>query len=101
MHLITSKRIREAKEKHKNLINALDAWLKLIEKNQFKSFIELKHTFNSVDKVGNFYVFNVGGNKIRIITTIHFNRSKVFIRHILTHKEYDKNKWKQEGNCHE
>lgn len=101
MHLITPKRIREAKEKHKNLISALDAWLKLIEKNQFKSFTELKRTFNSVDKVDNFYIFNVGGNKLRIITTIHFNWGKVFIRYILTHKEYDKNKWKQKENCYE
>jgi mRNA interferase HigB len=34
-------------------------------------------------------VFNVGGNKARIITAIYYNRKKVYIRHVLTHSEYD------------
>jgi mRNA interferase HigB len=45
--------------------------------------------------VGDLYVFDIGGNKLRLITSIHFNRKKLYIRHILTHQEYDKNKWKE------
>jgi mRNA interferase HigB len=40
-------------------------------------------------------VFNIGGNKYRLIAVIHFNRKKVFIRHILTHQQYDRNNWKR------
>ena len=57
---------------------------------------ELKLTFPSVDLVGKCYVFNVGGNKYRVIARIHFNREMVFIRSILTHREYDRGKWKSE-----
>jgi hypothetical protein len=41
-------------------------------------------------------VFNVGGKKHRLIASIHFNRNKLYIRHVLTHPEYDKGAWKNE-----
>lgn len=61
-----------------------------------ENLAELKQTFPSVDLVGKCYVFNVGGNKYRVITRIHFNRQMVFIRFVLTHREYDRDKWKAE-----
>jgi len=45
--------------------------------------------------VGNLVVFNIGGNKYRLIAAIHFNRRKLYIRHVLTHTEYDKERWKK------
>ena len=50
--------------------------------------------FTCADKVGKFTVFNIGGNKARLIAAIHYNRRKVYIRHILTHSDYDKETWK-------
>jgi mRNA interferase HigB len=46
--------------------------------------------------VGEFVVFNIGGNKYRLIAAVHFNRRKVYVRHVLTHAEYDKGKWKED-----
>jgi mRNA interferase HigB len=46
--------------------------------------------------VGRFTVFDIGGNNFRLIAVIHFNRGKLFVRHVLTHAEYDKGKWKSE-----
>ena len=63
--------------------------------NEFKSFAGLKSVFNAVDKVGSLYVFDIGGNKLRLIAAIHFNCQKLFIRGILTHKEYDKGNWRK------
>jgi len=40
-------------------------------------------------------VFNIGGNKARLIAAIHYNTQKLYIRAVLTHTEYDKNKWKE------
>lgn len=94
MHVITQRRIRDAKKQFPEASSALDGWFRVIEKNKFDNFSALKKTFNSVDRVGKFYVFDIGGNKLRLIATIHFNRQKVYIRHILTHKEYDKGNWK-------
>ncbi len=94
MHVISSSAIRLAANNYPNSANALAGWLKLFKNNKFKDFTELKQIFGSVDKVGKFYVFNVGGNKLRIITAIHFNRGKVYVRGILNHKQYDQGYWK-------
>ena len=94
MHVITKKRIREAEKKYASCASALNGWYRVIEKNTFVSFSDLKKTFNSVDKVGSLYVFDIGENKLRLIASIHFNRQKVYIRNILTHKEYDQGKWR-------
>lgn len=87
------KRITQAKALYPDCESALDGWYRVVSKNNFKNFSELKRTFNSVDKVGNLFVFDIGGNKLRLIASIHFNRYKLYIRHVLTHKEYDKGNW--------
>ena len=76
---------------------ALDGWFRVVDKNDFLNFSNLKCTFNSVDKVEKLFVFNIAGNKLRVIASIHFNRQKIYIRHVLSHKVYDKNNWKDKG----
>jgi mRNA interferase HigB len=70
----------------------LQAWRKIVESKAFASFAEIKSSFNTADKVDDYLVFNIGGNKFRLVTVIHFDRQKLFVRHVFTHKEYDK--WK-------
>ena len=59
------------------------------------SWAEVKAEIGSASLVGKCVVFNIGGNKARLITAIHFNTQRVFIRNVLTHAEYDKGKWKE------
>ena len=73
----------------------LRAWYAIVSRTDFNSFAELKRVFRSADKVGKFTVFNVGGNKFRLIAALHYNRRKIYIRHVLTHTEYDNGKWKE------
>ena len=94
MHIITQKRIWEAKQRYPSTSSALDGWYRIMKKNSFANFTELKSIFRSADKVNDYYVFNIGGNKIRLIANIRFVKQRVYIRHILTHKEYDKSNWK-------
>lgn len=95
MHIITKRRIEEAIVLHPECATALLGWHKIVKNNEFKSHADLKASFNSVDKVGDLYVFDIEGNKLRLIASIHFNRKKLYIRHILTHKEYDKGDWRK------
>ena len=69
--------------------NALSQWYQLIKDNEFSSFVELRQMFPSADQVGKLTVFNIGGNKVRLIAAIHYNRQKIYIRAVLTHSEYD------------
>jgi mRNA interferase HigB len=65
-----------------------------VKGQRFSNFAELKTLFSSADQVANKTVFNIGGNKYRLIAAIHYNRNRVYIRAILTHREYDKGNWK-------
>lgn len=95
MHVISQKTLRQFWEQHPDSQTALHRWFKIIDRTNFRTFNELRVTFPSVDKAGDLFIFNIGGNKYRLIASVHFNRNKIYIRHVLTHHEYDKGAWKQ------
>ena len=95
MHVITRKRINEFGGLYPDSKGPLSAWYAIVDKTAFKSFADLRKTFPSADMVEDKVVFNIGGNKYRLIAAIHFNRGKLYIRHILTHAVYDKEGWKK------
>jgi mRNA interferase HigB len=94
MHVISRKALRAFWEQHPDSQAALARWFKVMLHTNFKNYAELSAAFPSADKVDEWIVFNIGGNKYRLITAIHFNRGKVYVRHVLTHAEYDQGKWK-------
>ena len=95
VHIITRKRLREFSTRHRGAAEALGIWYSIMSKTDFATFAELKRVFGSADKVGKFTVFDIGGNKYRLIAAIHYNRKKVYIRHVLTHAEYNRDEWKE------
>ncbi|KAM3098997.1 type II toxin-antitoxin system HigB family toxin [Phormidesmis sp. 146-35] len=95
MHVITRKRLNEFAKLHPDTKNALAQWYKLIKQDEFDSFVELRELSPSADQVGKLTVFNIGGNKVRLIAAIHYNRKKVYIRAVLTHGEYDDDRWEE------
>ncbi|MCH7763974.1 MAG: type II toxin-antitoxin system HigB family toxin [Candidatus Marinimicrobia bacterium] len=96
MRIITRKRLIEFAENHSESKNALDTWFHIMDKTNYSSFADLRKTFPSADKLKNLTVFNIGGNKIRLITAIHYNTKCVYLRYVLTHAEYDKGNWKKD-----
>jgi len=94
MHIITRARLTEFAEKYPETKTALDTWYRKMKKTNYESFNQLRLMFSSADLIGKCTVFNIGGNKVRLIAVIHYNRHKIYIRHVLTHTEYDLNKWK-------
>ncbi|USR91696.1 type II toxin-antitoxin system HigB family toxin [Phormidium yuhuli AB48] len=95
MHVITRKRLNEFAAKYPETEKALARWYKIVKAENFKSFAELRRRFPSADQVDKLTVFNIGGNKIRLIAAIHYNRQKLYIRAVLTHAEYNLGKWKK------
>lgn len=94
MHIITHRRIVAAQQAHPQSASALELWYRLCKKADWRNFAELRALFPSTDKVGDLFVFDIGGNKLRLIAAIHFYTRQVFIRAVLTHKEYDQGGWK-------
>jgi mRNA interferase HigB len=94
MHIITRKRLNEFAAKHPTAASALAHWYRTLKSTDFASFVELRRVLPHADQVGGLTVFNIGGNKARLIAALHYNRRKVYIRAVLTHAEYDAGKWK-------
>ena len=89
MHVITRKRLNEFAEKHPDAKSSLARWYAIIRKQQFLNFARLRGVFPHADQAGKFTVFNIWRNKVRLIAAIHYNRNKIYIRHVLTHQEYE------------
>lgn len=95
MHVISRKALQNFWKQYPDSKNSLSRWYKIMQKNNFGNFNNLQTTFPTADKVGDLIVFNIRGNKYRLVASIHFNRGKVYVRYILTHLEYDKGGWKK------
>ena len=81
--------------RHTDAAGPLQAWHRIMESEVFADFNDLRAIFASADYVDGLTVFDIGGNKYRLIASIHYNRRKVFIRSVLTHAEYDRGHWKR------
>ena len=91
MVILTKSKLIAFYEKDSKAKEPLLKWYFITLNSDWNNYQSIKETFNSVDSVGNArFVFNIGGNKYRIVAMIHFNTRTVFIRFVGTHKEYDK-----------
>jgi mRNA interferase HigB len=97
MHVISQKALRAFWALHPQSESSLRAWHHVVEQADWKNFAEVRATYAGADVVGRFVVFNIGGNKYRLIAAIHYNRGKVYVRHVLTHSDYDRGTWKDAG----
>lgn len=94
MKLISNKALREFADRHAGAAQPLQDFRRNVERGSFTNFAELRAVFPSADKVGERYVFNIGGNKYRLLAWIQFGKGRLFVKSVLTHGEYDKGKWK-------
>jgi len=82
----------------------LRAWYDHTENATWHNFGELRHTFGSADVVGDCVVFDVGNNRIRLVGRVRYaddkGRGLVYVLAVLTHAEYDDNKWPEDCGCH-
>ncbi len=96
MHIISRRKLREFSQDHHDAKEALDHWYNTTRKARWRNYSDLRATFGSADQVGHFIVFNIGGNKYRLIARILYEDAVILIRHVLTHKEYRRGHWKTE-----
>ncbi len=94
MHIISHAKVLQAQAQHPSCRLALDNWYRLAKRVHWQNYAQVKACFPAVDKVGDKFVFDIGGNKLRLIAAIHFNTGRLFVRAVLTHGEYDKGDWK-------
>ena len=94
MRVISMRPLREFWAEHPEAQAPLRRWHWIAKRAAWVDFATLRRDFPNADAVGDYIVFNIGGNKYRLIAEIDHVWGKVFVRAILTHREYDKGDWK-------
>lgn len=95
MHVISRKKLKEAASKHRDLDSPLDVWFRIAKKALWRNLEDVRKTFSRADAVDKWTVFNIKGNQYRLIVEINYVSRRIYIRHVLTHAEYDRGGWKQ------
>jgi mRNA interferase HigB len=94
LHAISRKKLLLATREHADLGEPMDAWYRIAKRARWRNLTDVRQVFPRADAVGEFTVFNIKGNMYRLITKINYRTGKIFLRHVLTHPEYSKERWK-------
>ncbi len=96
MHVISRRALREFWAVHPRARQPLEDWFHAAKAADRGSFADVRETRPDADRCKRFVIFDIGGNKYRLIAVIHYNRRKVFVRQVLTHADYTRGDWKNE-----
>lgn len=96
MRVISRRILREFCKSHSDSCNALYDWYRVASKSHWKSLIEVQTVYPTAEAVGNLTVFNIKGNRYRLIVDLLYTSQRIYIKYVLTHAEYDKGKWKND-----
>jgi mRNA interferase HigB len=99
MRVINKKALRKFWQKRADAERPLQNWYKITRRADWNDVAQVRKDFSHADPVGLCVIFNIGGNKYRLITKINFRRKIVYIRFVLTHNEYSKEGWKYDCGC--
>ena len=94
MRIISKVVIREFSKKHASALEPLMHWYRVTKRARWSNLADVRVDFPHADLVGKYTVFNVAGNKYRLIASIKYRWQVIYLRHILKHAEYEKEKWK-------
>ena len=90
MELLNEPLIDEFIEQNPRSKSPLTKWIKDIREADWKNFPELRKTCPSADYVAPYVIFNIGGNKFRMVVVVFFSEERVRVERIMTHKQYDR-----------
>jgi len=91
MRLISRKHLKDFCERHPDAKAPLDAWYHEVKRANWKNFADIRLKYRSADVVaGNRVIFNIGGNKYRLVVKVAYKVGVVYVKFVGTHEEYDK-----------
>jgi mRNA interferase HigB len=94
MRVISRKILRNFSESHADSCDALYDWYRVSSQAEWLSLIDVQQIYTKSEVLGNFTVFNIKGNRYRLIVNLVDVSQKIYIKYVLTHAEYDKDEWK-------
>lgn len=96
MHVISRKKLLEFAAEHGDVFTTLDNWFRVAKAASWRNLHEVQQVYPSAEAVGNFTLFNIKGNNYRLIADVVYSSQTIYIKYVLTHAEYDKEKWKND-----
>ena len=96
MHLISIRNLREEAEKYPDIKKQIKDWHTTVKKAEWQNLEDVRKNYRDAEAVGNFTVFDIKGNDYRLIVGINYETKKVHYKYLLTHAEYNKDKWKND-----
>lgn len=103
MRVISKRRLREFWERHPDAEEPLSAWWRIAgdRDTQWRHIHDVKAMLTGVDGFNldcgvPVVVFNIGGNKYRLVARVNYDYQRVYVKAVLTHKKYDVGHWKEQ-----
>jgi mRNA interferase HigB len=94
MHVISKSAWKDAVANDPALERPVGEWHKVAECSNWKSLVDVRSVYPHADFVDPYTVFNIKGDTYRLIVKIEYRWQMIFIKHLLTHTEYDREGWK-------
>lgn len=92
--MISKRALTEFARSHPTATPGLEYWFKVVRRAEWHSLAEVKQVYPSADQVGRRTVFNISGNRFRLIARINYRIQAVYVLFVLTHADYDRGDWK-------
>lgn len=96
MHLISIRNLRQMATRYPDAQQQIEDWYNIVRKTDWSNLEEVRQIYRDAEAVGNFTVFNIKGNRYRLIVDIDYESGTIYFKYFLTHAEYDKDRWKND-----
>ena len=94
MRIIKRGALEQFWEKHPDAKTSLESWYGVVRRAVWQTPVEMKRIYPNADLVGRRTIFNIAGNKYRMVARVNYETQRVFVLYLLTHAEYDRGDWK-------
>ena len=95
MNVISRRNLLEKAAKHPAATVAIQDWFGAASAAEWRNLQDIRQTYPATDMVGMLAIFNIRGNRYRLIVRMAFQYRRVYIKEFLTHAEYTKGAWKK------
>ncbi len=99
MRIISKRKLREFWAEKPEAEVPLRLWYDVVRRSDWNSFADVRGTFRHADIYKDCVIFDIGGNKFRLIAKVRYRIKRVYVRFVLTHRKYDKNDWMDDCEC--
>ena len=95
MNVISKRGLFERAAKFADARSALQVWFDTAVEAEWRNIEDVRKSFPATDMTGDLAIFNIRGNRYRLIVRMGFQYRRVYVKEFLTHAEYDKGRWKK------